>query len=284
MAMDAPRTWCYSVPMAGGAAAKAARSATRSGPLRLLARAGYAVNGLLHGVIGIIAIGVAIGAGGGEADQSGALAKLAEVPGGAALLWVIVVGLAALGLWQIVQTIVVVGADQKRKWAHRLGEFGKAVAYFAIAATTFTFARGRPTNAVNATYDFSAGLLAAPGGVILLIVLGIGVLGIGGYFFYKGAMKKFTDDIVVPSGTAGGVVIMLGVVGYVAKGVALCAVGILFVIAAATLDPSKATGLDGALKALVALPFGAAILVVVGAGLIAYGLYCCARARQARLS
>jgi hypothetical protein len=270
--------------MAGGVAAKAARGAERSQPLRFLARAGYVVNGLLHGVIGAIAISVAVGAGGGEADQSGALSTLAAAPGGAALLWVIVVGLVALGLWQLIQTFVVVGPDPKRKWAHRIGEFSKAVAYLAIAATTFSFASGGSTNSANSTKDFSAKLLTAPGGVILLVVVGLAVFGIGGYFVFKGATKKFTDDIAVPSGTAGRVVIMLGVLGYVAKGVALCVVGILFVIAGATVDPTKATGLDGALKSLVALPFGVLVLIVVGAGLIAYGVYCCARARLARLS
>lgn len=242
------------------------------------------VSGLLHGAIGAIAISVAIGAGGGEADQFGALSNLAGAPGGAAILWVMVVGLLALGLWQIIQIFVVVGPDPKRKWAHRIGEFGKAVAYLAIAAITFSFASGGSTSSASSTKDFSATLLSAPGGVILLVIVGLAVFGIGGYFVFKGAARKFTDDITVPSRTAGRVVIMLGVVGYLAKGVALCVVGILFVIAAVTADPSKATGLDGALKSLATLPFGVVILIVVGCGLIAYGVYCCARARLARLS
>lgn len=284
LTMRKPCARGYHVHMAGGVAAKAARNAERSRPLRFLARAGYVVSGLLHGVIGAIAISVAVGAGGGEADQSGALANLAAAPGGIALLWVMVVGLAALGLWEIIQIFVVIGPDPKRKWAHRIGVFSKAVAYLTIAAITFTFASGGSTSSASSTKDFSAKLLAAPGGVIVLVVVGLGVFGIGGYFGFKGAAKKFTDDITVPSGTAGGVVTALGVVGYIAKGVALCVVGVLFVIAAATFDPSKATGLDGALKSLAALPFGAVILTVVGIGLIAYGVYSCARARLARLS
>jgi hypothetical protein len=60
-------------------------------------------------------------------------------------------------------------------------------------------------------------------------------------------------------------------------------VGILFVIAAVTADPSKATGLDGALKSLAALPFGTVILFLVAIGLVAYGIYCFFRARFARL-
>lgn len=85
-------------------------------------------------------------------------------------------------------------------------------------------------------------------------------------------------------GVIGTIITTVGMLGYIAKGVALGMVGILFVAAAVTFDPSKATGLDGALKSLVALPYGAVILTLVGIGLIAYGAYCCARARFARLS
>ena len=75
----------------------------------------------------------------------------------------------------------------------------------------------------------------------------------------------------------------LGVIGYSAEGVALMVVGILFWVAAATLDPTRASGLDGALRALAGVPFGEFILVVIGAGFIAYGLYSEFRARYARL-
>jgi hypothetical protein len=60
-------------------------------------------------------------------------------------------------------------------------------------------------------------------------------------------------------------------------------VGILFIAAAATANPSRASGLDGALRALLGLPFGPIILIAVGVGLIAYALYCLARARLAKL-
>ena len=72
-------------------------------------------------------------------------------------------------------------------------------------------------------------------------------------------------------------------VGYIAKGIAVGVVGVLFVVAALTHDPEKASGLDGALKSLADLPFGTFILWLVGAGLIIYGVYCFARARYARM-
>ncbi|HHT12827.1 MAG TPA: DUF1206 domain-containing protein, partial [Propionibacterium sp.] len=72
---------------------------------------------------------------------------------------------------------------------------------------------------------------------------------------------------------------MLGTAGYVAKGVAIGVVGVLFVVAVVTRNPEEAGGLDGALKKLVELPFGVAILLLVAAGLIMYGIFCFARAR-----
>lgn len=262
---------------------KAARSAEDSTPFRRLARVGYAVNGLLHLMIGLIAIGVATGTGAAKADQSGALGALAATPGGVFVLWIVVIGLAALGLWQVVQAFLVPRHDPKRKWAHRLIELGKGVAYLAIAATAFTFARGASSDAAKSTQDFTASLLAAPGGILLLVAVGVLVLVLGGFFIYRGTAQKFTEAISVPSGVAGAAVVALGVFGYVAKGIALGVVGILFLVAAYTTDAAKATGLDGALKSLIDLPFGAGILIVVGVGLIAFGLYSFARARYARL-
>jgi hypothetical protein len=155
--------------------------------------------------------------------------------------------------------------------------------YFVIAVTAFTFARGSSSSSSNKTGSFSAKLLAAPGGVVLLALIGLVVVVIGGFFIWRGATGKFLRDIHVPPGAAGGGVTVLGLVGYVAKGIALAVVGVLFLVGAFTFDSSKATGLDAALKTLAQLPYGAVILFVVGVGVIAYGLYLFARAALARL-
>ncbi|WEO78381.1 DUF1206 domain-containing protein [Cryobacterium sp. SO2] len=264
-------------------AGRAARNAGNNPHLKTLARVGYAVNGLLHGLIGAIAISLAIGAGGGSADQSGALGQVAKSPGGVFVVWTIVLGLAALGLWQVLQAFLVPGSDPKKVWAHRLKEIGKGVAYLFVAGTALTVALKGSANSSQSTSSASATVLGLPGGPVLLMIAGLAVLAIGVYFVYKGVAQTFTEDLAVPSGTMGRVTVGLGVAGYVAKGIAVGVVGILVIVAGFTVDPSQSTGLDGALKSLAALPFGMAILVLVGLGLIAYGLYCLFRARFARL-
>ncbi len=261
----------------------AAAGLQRSPGFAVAARLGHAVNGLLHLLIGVVAFRLATGGGEGEADQSGALGSIAGSPGGRVLLWVVVVGLVGLGLWQLVETVLARGEDAKHTWAARAKELGKAVAYLAIAAPALRFAMGGSSDSSEQTQSLSARLLEAPGGVVLLVVLGLAVVAVGVYFGFKGATKRFRDDLAVPAGSIGRGITALGVAGYVAKGVALVAVGVLFVVGAVTADPSRATGLDGALQSLAGLPAGVAVLAITGLGLIAYGLYCGARARYAKL-
>ena len=60
-------------------------------------------------------------------------------------------------------------------------------------------------------------------------------------------------------------------------------IGVLFIVGASTNDPGKTTGLDGALKSFLSVPFGAFVLIAIGVGWIAYGIYAFFRARLALL-
>jgi hypothetical protein len=261
---------------------RAAGETRNSTVLTIAARAGFAANGVLHLLLGYLAIRVALHHG-GESDQSGALAQLAKLPGGTLVLWLLVVGFAALGLWLLLQASLGIGSSSKKRWARSLVSLVKAITYLALGWTALTFAMGGSTDAKSSSRHTSGTILSLPGGQLLLIAVGLVTAGIGGYFIYKGARRKFRDDITLPAEPAKRAVLALGVAGYVAKGVAVATVGILFLVAAVQVDPKNGSGLDGALKALTTLPFGQIILVVVGAGLIAYGFYSFARARLARL-
>lgn len=147
---------------------------------------------------------------GGSADQSGARAD--RQPGGTVILWVTAVGLAALAIWLIVSAALSPSHDKKKKAVEIVTGLGKCVAYLAIGGTAVMLASGGSTDGESAIETLSAALIAAPGGIIAL-----------------------------------------GVIGYVAKGIALAVSGVLLSIAAATAAPSRAAGLDGSLKAVVGL-------------------------------
>jgi hypothetical protein len=64
---------------------------------------------------------------------------------------------------------------------------------------------------------------------------------------------------------------------------AIAGAGILVIVAAILTEPNKATGVDGALKTLGAQPYGAALLIAAGLGIITYGLYSFAMARYTKM-
>jgi len=254
----------------------ATRSSTRVWELG--ARAGYAASGLVHVLIGVLAVQLAVGSSSGSADQSGAFGQIAATPFGAVVLWFTVVAFAALGAWQAAAAISGAAGDTSQ----RAKAGGKAVVYVALAVTALAFARGGGSG--GGASGVTAELMRAPGGRLLVGALGVGVVAVGAYHVHKGWTRGFLDDLrALPAGTAGRLARRAGVVGYVAKGVALVVVGVLLVVAAATADPQRANGLDGALQALREGPGGPVLLVLVAAGLVAFGGYCAVRSRFGRL-
>lgn len=239
------------------------------------ARLGYAASGVLHLLLGYLAVQIAVGSGDDrQASQSGALASLADDPVGQVLLWVIVLGFAMLTLWQLTELVVRTEAFDKAKAG------GKVVLYAALAWTTFTFASGGSTSSSQQTSDVTKTLMDAPAGQVLVVALGAGVVAVGGYHLYKGWRQKFLEDLQEHPGQWA---VVAGRVGYIAKGIALAAVGVLFITAAVKQRAGKVTGLDGALHSMLDLPFGPVILLGIALGLVAYGVYSFARARYARV-
>lgn len=248
--------------------------------LTALARIGHVVNGVLHLAIAGIALQVAWGGDGGQADQSGALAALAEQPLGTALLWVFVVGGGALALWYL--TEVVSPPPGEDDVSDRVKAGAKAVVYAAIAwsAAKFAVGSGSSGSSEEQTTGLTQTLMSYPAGQVLVGVVGLVVLAVGGYYVHKGATQGFLDDLTKNPGT---LATSVGTIGYPAKGIVLGLVGIFFVVAAVQQDPKEATGLDGALKSLKEQAFGPYLLTAVALGIVAFGLYCFVRARYARL-
>ena len=124
-----------------------------------------------------------------------------------------------------------------------------------------------------------AGVLAVsrgPGWRILAALLIV-----GGVHMYKGVKKTFLKqiDLAEAPPQATRLITRLGQAGFPAKGLALALVGVLFGYAAITFDPSKASGLDGAMRTILSAPFGEVLLTVVAVGILAFGAFLFARAR-----
>lgn len=254
--------------------ADVAAAAADSPPVQWGARLGYAVSGLVHLLIAWLAVQLALGQSAGRADQSGALATLARQPYGAALLWASFAGFVLLAGWQVTEVIAGRGTGTRLKAA------GKAVVYAVMGWTAFTFAIGGRSSSSKQTRDLTATLMQQTGGQILVGLVGVAVLGLGGYHINKGWTRKFLEDLQEHPGHWA---VLTARIGYIARGIALLVVGSLFLVAAAKHRAGMATGLDGAMRALRDAPLGPALLTAIAAGMAAYGVYSFARARYARV-
>ncbi len=265
-------------------AKRVARDATASTPLRIGARAGYVANGFVHVLIGIIVLVVAFG-GDGESDQAGAFAAIARAPLGVIALWVLAVALWALGSWHAANGLLARDPDgsSARKWGRRVSSWGQAVVFLALGVLAASVALGARPDADETAEETSRGLLALPGGPLVLGLVGLGIAVGGIVFVILGVRRSYRTKMSIPPGALGTAVNVLGVVGFIAKGIALTVVGVLLGVAAVTLDPDAAAGLDGAIETLLGAPFGPLLVGTVGAGFIAYGVFCGFRARYAKL-
>lgn len=271
-------------------AAGAVRSATNQRGAQIAARVGYLINGMLHLLIAYIIFRIAIGSGSGDdADQSGALATLAQTHGGFLALWGLAVALVPLTLWRLAETVLGLHPSEHHEpnpdpddflVVNRLKAFGLAVVYAAVAAMAVQFALGSRDSSAERTVGLSTWLMRTPEGKAVLAVLGFGVTALGCYFAFKGASRRFRDDLNISGGR---LLTVLGASGHVAEGLVLAVAGALVVVASVRADPSKATGLDGAVKALGQMPFGSVLIGIAAAGFAAYGLYSFALARYARM-
>lgn len=261
----------------------AAREAERHPAVHALARGGYIATGLVHVLVGAIALSVAWSRR-GESDQAGALTAVSELPLGGAALWVIAVLLGALGAYHAIHGVAIRMGSTPKRWVRRLAEWGQAGVFFAMGGLAAAVALGARPDSERSAERAGRGLLDMAGGPFLLAAAGVAV-GIGGIvFIVMGARRSFRRRLDLPPGAAGRWISALGAFGFIAKGTALTVVGAL-VCAAATQDEPKLVGaLDGAIRALRELPSGPWIVTGVGAGFIAYGLFCVLRARYANLS
>ena len=211
---------------------------------------------------------------------------VAAAPGGNVLLWIGGLAMLALTVWHLAEAYF--GArwadDDRRRLTHVVKTLGKAGVYGALGVTALRFAAGGGSDSGQQTSELTAGLLGSPVGRGAVVLLGLVVLAIGGYHVVKGAGRGFEDDLRPPGDQRISMVVLVtGVIGYITKGVALIAVGILFGWAAIGSDPEKATGLDGAFQTVASLPAGAVLLVVVAVGVMLYGVYAVLRSRYAPL-
>jgi hypothetical protein len=276
---------------AGREARKVGRGAKKgaSSPwLENAARLGYIVRGVLYGVMGLLALGYAVGLVRHTADQRGSLYLLSGSPLKVALLLLVIIGLMGYGLWGFVRAIFdpLKRGDEPTGIAARVGFAWSGLSYLALLWFALQFVLGKSHGDGGDGVEKAVGsVMSHPFGTWLTIAIGLVAIAAGlGQFFdaYKagfskdlkrGAMNR-VERITADS---------LGRMGMFARGVIFTMLGGFIVEAAIHHDPARAHGMGGAMVVLANQPMGHVLLAVVAVGFIALGLHSFACARWIRM-
>lgn len=271
-----------------------AKAESGTGWYAVLARVGLVAKGISYGLVGVLALAVALGQGGQATSRNGALATIADEPWGKLVLVLLGLGFAAYAVWRFVQAFAEredgdddAAKGEAKKWGKRAGYVGRGLIYAGLTYTTLRLLAGSNggQSQNQEARQTTATVFDWPAGRWLVGLGGLAVLGAGLWNLYRGLSTKFEDKWrggMSPAERRWGS--RAGVIGHVARGIVFGLIGVFLTKAAVEYDAQDAIGFDGALQKLANAAYGPWLLGITAAGLVAYGIYCLVDARYRDVS
>jgi hypothetical protein len=267
----------------GARAQAAGRRARQSTWVDRLARLGLVAKAVSYGLVAVLAIGLAAGAGGKATDREGALETIAGSTWGTVVLAALALGFAAYAVWRLLQGLFDREDDGAVGLAKRAGYLGRAAIYAALTFAVVRLLVGHEdsTSQTQDARETARTVLDWPAGRWLVALTGLCLVAAGLYNGYRAVTQNFeerwrTERMSEAERRWGA---RIGTVGLLARLVVFGLIGGFLVKAAVEHDARDAVGLDGALRTVADQPYGRWLLGLVALGLLAYGLYCLVEAR-----
>jgi len=260
-----------------------AEQAANSRPVGWLARAGMTARGVVYILIGLLTLALAQGRS-TEVDQKGAMKQLLAHPYGKVLLVAMIIGFAGYAFWRLTEAAFGVTGEGMDA-GPRIQSLVRGLIYAALAVSGLALLRGSSSSQAGQQREITARVMQHTGGRWLVGTVGVVIAIVGLALAWEGLRRRFMRYFPAGQLSEGTrrLVTVLGVVGNVARGLVFAVVGTLVVIAAVRFQPSKAGGLDEALKTLRDRNDGELILIAVAIGLMAFGVYGLLEARYRRV-
>jgi hypothetical protein len=257
----------------------------RSALFEWLSRAGFVARGVIYGIIGVLALKLALGAGGKATNQQGALKTIAQQPFGKLLLTVVAIGLGGYALWRFVRAALGHGPEGSDSRFDRVAALASGLVYAGMCVIAIKLLVGKGVGSSGNPHKATAGVFGWPAGTWLVGIAGAIMIGVGLYQGYRGLSKDFLNDSKTEQMTPAVRIWItrLGVFGHLARMVVFALVGVFLIKAARDFNARAAIGLDGALAKIVHASYGPWLLGIVASGLIAFALYSLSDARYRRI-
>lgn len=234
-------------------------------------RAGYGARAATYTVVGGLAF-LAAWQGGQAQGTTDALADLKGQTWGLIALWAIGLGLIAYAVWRFIAAWMDLecrGTDARGLFA-RAGLLITGAIHAGLGISVLTTALRGGGGEGGGTQSLTAQVMALPYGPLIVGAIGLGTIGAGGYYIYKGYAETYKDHIRVTPTTRKLDPAMKA--GCVAQGVVIAVIGALIFYAALTADPGEAGGVGEALHTIRSQPFGRVLLGAIGLGLIGFAI------------
>jgi uncharacterized membrane protein len=240
-----------------------------------LMRFGYAARGIVYVVVGALAFVAAVD-GGRTPDSKSALGSLLQMPFGKTLLALIALGLVAYSLWRFLDAALDLdnkGTDAKG-WMARLAQIVSGAVHLVLAFSATALAMGTesPSGGGDRTEHWTAALMHQPLGRWLIGLVGAIAIALGIQHFVKAFRERYKENIRYTQMAQR--LDPLLKLGLVAHGVVVTLVGIFFIWAAWTADPSRAGGMRDALLIVRNADASQTLFTALGIGLIGFAAYC----------
>jgi hypothetical protein len=253
-----------------------------------LFKAGYIAKGVVYCLIGGFAIATVIGAASQSANgPKGVIKWIGTNPFGQILLFLTGLGLLAYCSWRwytALQDKKNEGSD-KEGTVKRIGYAVSGTAYGVLSAQAFKLAFGGGGGGGDSKQDIIAKILSQSWGPYAVGIIGAIMAGVALYQLYRAVKNKHMEGIKGQqlSEEERETFKKTGEVGLVARFIVYGIISYFLFRAALMDDPSKFKGIGEALSFIEDQSYGAVLLAIVGAGLLAYGIFMFVRARYERV-